>query len=1115
MSAVAGPGPSTMASSTLMVPTSARTKVKKRVINLVNPADPLDFSAQSISPLASPNNSAESIEEEKPDTPPLSQAQTSHTFHYTPGVKGILRSTGTPGSGNGVRFFPKNKFRIITPNASIHQPKPPPSPTNSFFSQLLAVTIPSISSPRRSSVVDKADESWEVPGQEGEISLIASSTMSDGDRSGTVHNWDEQVDEREIEDSIDASFEGHERRDDSWNGEPNIHCSPLALPEDENVSKEISMISFNQQDENIDTEEREMPSADLDCPEDMSNLLSTRFQPEESSFSITDPPSTSTIATAPARDMQILSPVREDVSTMSSNADHTEDQFWNAPTQVQGQVPVEEQEMSISSERSQGLDELSNPTIRRSEMINQGEGTVDSPTPIGRPYNTSSIFADMSAEQADLTWPLTRRAEEEGLSSNFTSPARTTVGGDAVQTPRALGGDVTQFFDTTMTMSFSSPSPCQAVGSPGTSASNPTPTSTATMILRHSPTNEGLIIPTQKMLEAQLSHTSALKAELELYKDLAKKLQSEVSERDGCLARVNLRALDAEVLHNQVKDLERELRMARKSRSPSPLPSPSPTLRAGLRAGAGGGEMSDRTMVAQNEAKELEIRLAKTTADSQDMVRRLAETQATKDDLEKELHHVRDQMMGLEERERDRSVKDQATLEEMDTLRRDLQDAQSQIEHLENNKNAQDEIDRLQEELDEARQKIQEIESAEDEVHALKAELESAHAQLDEYEGRPDLTAELEEARSQLEEAQHEIEHLREQGEEIDALHAELRSAQDKMEQLSEVDNTEIQKELDRANEKIADLKFHVKELTEARLVDEDEIEKLLSQVDKYQGYRKSEEGARKRLEEVERRFEIEQKRRIDAEKKLEEEERFVHELEKENDELRGQLEDSDERVSRSNAGSSSNTSSSPSSTSTAALRDEINKLRSESASKDLEIMNLQRRKAELKEDREMLNIALDSKQQEVELMKRKFSVKGIAGSTPLATSRKINTNTNANAGTKTNAQMIPDTPSTMINSTPLPAKGGVQTRNRRRSSLALAQTPLPSVPTHTPSYQSQAHAQAQTPMNKNGRYGIQLHPSTRVTNRVMRKVEEEENIPPRSYASLNTNTRARERMLA
>jgi hypothetical protein len=61
------------------------------------------------------------------------------------------------------------------------------------------------------------------------------------------------------------------------------------------------------------------------------------------------------------------------------------------------------------------------------------------------------------------------------------------------------------------------------------------------------------------------------------------------------------------------------------------------------------------------------------------------------------------------------------------------------------------------------------------------------------------------------------------------------------------------------------------------------------------------------------------------------------------------------------------------------ALQSEIARLRSESASKDLEISTLQRRKVELKEDREMLNIALDSKQQELELVSFPFHVRTIS----------------------------------------------------------------------------------------------------------------------------------------
>lgn len=62
-----------------------------------------------------------------------------------------------------------------------------------------------------------------------------------------------------------------------------------------------------------------------------------------------------------------------------------------------------------------------------------------------------------------------------------------------------------------------------------------------------------------------------------------------------------------------------------------------------------------------------------------------------------------------------------------------------------------------------------------------------------------------------------------------------------------------------------------------------------------------------------------------------------------------------------------------------AELESRLRALRAESASKDLEIAALQRRKQELKEDREMLNIALDSKQQELELVRRPQLALGVS----------------------------------------------------------------------------------------------------------------------------------------
>jgi Tfp pilus assembly protein PilO len=50
-------------------------------------------------------------------------------------------------------------------------------------------------------------------------------------------------------------------------------------------------------------------------------------------------------------------------------------------------------------------------------------------------------------------------------------------------------------------------------------------------------------------------------------------------------------------------------------------------------------------------------------------------------------------------------------------------------------------------------------------------------------------------------------------------------------------------------------------------------------------------------------------------------------------------------------------------------LQHEVAQLRSKSANKDLQIAQLQKSRDQLKEDKEMLNIALDSKQQELEIV--------------------------------------------------------------------------------------------------------------------------------------------------
>ncbi|RXW20137.1 hypothetical protein EST38_g5713 [Candolleomyces aberdarensis] len=77
------------------------------------------------------------------------------------------------------------------------------------------------------------------------------------------------------------------------------------------------------------------------------------------------------------------------------------------------------------------------------------------------------------------------------------------------------------------------------------------------------------------------------------------------------------------------------------------------------------------------------------------------------------------------------------------------------------------------------------------------------------------------------------------------------------------------------------------------------------------------------------------------------------------------------------------------------ALKDEVERLRrhvhtlqQESADKEVKIVHLEKQKSVAEQDMMGLNIALDSKQQELELMKRQMGVRGTAGMTPAQPSK-------------------------------------------------------------------------------------------------------------------------------
>jgi hypothetical protein len=123
MTAEAGPGPSTMASSPIVPNSAKKLRIKKRMINIVNPAgkfsaplsprkrlmsgvDPESFSVDQSSLEESPEKDR-SNERRREVTPmqevglnvPVLAGGTPLGSELT--KRGILRPSGTPGSGNG------------------------------------------------------------------------------------------------------------------------------------------------------------------------------------------------------------------------------------------------------------------------------------------------------------------------------------------------------------------------------------------------------------------------------------------------------------------------------------------------------------------------------------------------------------------------------------------------------------------------------------------------------------------------------------------------------------------------------------------------------------------------------------------------------------------------------------------------------------------------------------------------------------------------------------------------------------------------------------------------------------------------------------------------------
>lgn len=618
----------------------------------------------------------------------------------------------------------------------------------------------------------EVDESWEQPGMEGEISLVASSIGGDQWRDRSLVETEEE-EEGEVEEGIGK---------EPWNGVPEIHSSPLGLPA--TLDSSISSV---------------MPNV----PGDVSNIMSMRMTASEmGSFSISDfQKSTAHITGDNSSDSWLTG--REE----SGRSDFPREES------VRSDFTREESMVSVTSDQ--------NPTIRRPlpSLLSDEERAVlepDTPTPINtlptKPME--SIFADMSAEQADLSWPLIRHrpsqggdgdgdgdgdgeGEDAGFHSVLTDIVDIPISMPLISPMLKSMGDMTQFFDCTASSPLAlSISP---VSVPVLSYQGGSP----------------LYNPAKGLFDAQSSLATSLGAELELYRNLAVKLQGEVSERDTVLSELNVRCLEGEATRAR---LEEQLRYnERLSISPTPM----------RRTHSADGEgLGDRTTVVESEKRDLEIRLEKALGDQAALLRQLDEAATER----MEMQEWKEKLRQAEERERDALV----------GAKRGDDALQGRFEELEQN------LGVTQAELVASR----------DEVHDLRRKLDDRNhvqEQLEQIQARAvDLEHELDEAYSRT-----------------TALENQLNEAHDLQSQLEEAQDQAhaLKLQLDDSASKVLEQDKQLEEMTELREEDERELERIRGALEKYRGIKKLEQEARIRVEVLEREVAEERRVRVESER--------------------------------------------------------------------------------------------------------------------------------------------------------------------------------------------------------------------------------------------------------
>ncbi|VDC00888.1 unnamed protein product [Peniophora sp. CBMAI 1063] len=315
---------------------------------------------------------------------------------------------------------------------------------------------------------------------------------------------------------------------------------------------------------------------------------------------------------------------------------------------------------------------------------------------------------------------------------------------------------------------------------------------------------------------------------------------------------------------------------------------------------------------------------------------------------------------------------------------------------------------------------------SDEEIVQLKSERDTLQATIAEFEARVEnLETELDAAREELEQAdqlvadKNELEqHLRDEQDRVDELTVELQARQDHVDSLEQElkfakDSTAI------AERNLSERNTEMEHLAQRFVKSEDDVEDLREQLSSARREAdRAKEDARRTASELET-------AQSGVKMQIEEAVRDKAAAEVEAESLRSRVEKSEAEVEK--------------------LRKTVHVLRQESASKDLELQKAQKERDDAKDDVFNMNLALDSKQQELEMVKRKQGTQASAAPSASARASLVGHRRDSSVPSATPASTSASRPSSRLSETSSGAESELRKSVIRASSTMTTPKPATS----------------------------------------------------------------------